>query len=527
MILILILVLLIGYLLGLAMWFKKAGEESWKAFVPYYRITTWIKLTNKPKWFIVGSFIPVLNLFIYTNLIGEISDSYRRYSFWEHSLAILFGYIWLPYLGNKETEIYHGPGGENGAFKKPGKDKLREWADAIIFAIFAAYFIRTFIFEIYAIPTSSMEGTLRVGDVLVVSKFHYGSRIPNTPLAFPLVHHSFPQSLPIIGGMKSYLEWIKLPYKRLPAIEKIDRNDMVVFNFPANDTTTKEFDSALPYYDLVRRAELEGIPNPKQFIKDKYTVISRPVDKRENYIKRCVGIAGDKLEVKGGTLYINDEPAYEPENLQFTYIVYTDGSGPISDEEFRKIDITEYSPIAQVSGAYEVYTTKSRAAQLKALPNVASVNNYFHNSPEEFEGSEYTYYPYHSDFKYNQDNYGPIIIPSKGMTITLNKDNYLLYERCIRVYENNSLEIINGKAFINGVEAKEYTFKMDYYWMMGDNRHRSQDSRFWGFVPEDHIVGKAWFLVLSYSSENKFLRLNRTFKSIHGNWAPIEEKFKN
>ena len=521
MILILIILLLIGYMYGLSLWFKKAGEDSWKAYVPYYRITTWIKLTNKPKWYIFGSFVPVLNLFIYTNLLGELSDTYRRHDWWEHTIAILGGFAWLPYLGKKEDEIYHGPGGESGAYKKPKKNFIREWADALIFAIFAAYFIRTFIFEIYAIPTSSMEGTLRIGDVLVVSKFHYGSRVPNTPIAFPLVHHSFPAFL---GGGKSYLEWIKLPYKRLPKLESVDRNDMVVFNFPANDTTTKEYDSAYPYYDIVRQFEVEGAPNPRQAVKEQFTVITRPVDKRENYIKRCVGIAGDVLEIKSGQLIINGNPAYEPENVQFKYACVTNGS-PISQQEFHQLDITEYSPSATVANTYDVYTTKKQAAALNALAQVQSVTVYYHNAPTDYNGYQYTYYPHNKDFRWNVDNYGPITIPSKGMTIPLNKENYLLYERCIRVYENNTLEIKGGKAFVNGVETNEYTFKMDYYWMMGDNRHRSQDSRFWGFVPEDHIVGKAWFLVTSYSKENKFLRLNRTFNPIHGKWAPKEDKF--
>ncbi|MEJ6695455.1 MAG: signal peptidase I [Chitinophagales bacterium] len=522
MIFIAIILILVGYMFGLYLWFEKAGEQGWKAFVPYLRIKTWIELTDKPKWFIVGSFIPVLNLFIYTNLIGETSDSYRRYAFWEHTIAILGGWFWLPYIGKKQEEKYHGAGGENDNYKRPGKLKIREWADAIIFAVCAAYFIRTFVFEIYAIPTSSMEGTLRVGDVLVVSKFHYGSRVPNTPLAFPLVHHSFPK---ILGGGKSYLEWIKLPYNRLPAIESVSRNDMVVFNFPANDTTTREFDSALPYYDLVRRAEAEGVPNARKFIKDKYTVISRPVDKRENYIKRCVAIPGDELEVRSGKLLINGTPAYEPENLQFTFVVYA--SSVISDDEFHDIDVTEFNVISTARSVYEVYTNKSKAVLLAAMDKVTSVEPYFYNESDDYNGSAYTFYPYHEDFRYNQDNYGPITIPSKGLTIPLNKTNYLLYERCIRVYESNSLAIMNGKAYINGVESDSYTFKMDYYWMMGDNRHRSQDSRFWGFVPEDHIVGKAWFLVTSFSKENSFLRLDRTFRGIHGNWAPQEEKYRH
>ncbi len=526
MIYIIIFVLLIfGYMLGLYYWFQKADKEGWKAFVPYYRISTWVELTDAPRWFIWASFIPILNIFIYANLIGELMDTYRRYSFWEHSVAILFGWIWLPILGKSSKEQYYGPHGEKDGFKRPKKSKVREWVDAIIFALSAAYIIRTFIFEIYAIPTSSMEGTLRVGDVLVVSKFHYGSRVPNTPLSFPLVHHTFPKWLPILGGRKAYLEWIKLPYNRFPALQKINRNDMVVFNFPANDTTTKEYDSALPYYDIVRMEKQRGTPNPSQKVKNEFSIVVRPVDKRENYIKRCVAIPGDTLEVKKGTLFINNKVAFEPENLQHTYIVTTDG-GTISKDEFTRVDITEFSPIKNVPNAYEIYTDKHKVEELKKFHQVKDVQSYTRNSSGEFKNSEYIYYPYHVDFKYNSDNYGPIVIPSKGMTIPLNKQNYLLYERCIRVYENNSIEVKNGTAYINSKPATEYTFKMNYYWMMGDNRHRSQDSRFWGFVPEDHIVGKAWFLITSYSKERSFLRLDRTFRSIHGSWAPKNDEYK-
>ena len=199
--------------------------------------------------------------------------------------------------------------------------------------------------------------------------------------------------------------------------------------------------------------------------------------------------------------------------------------GHFSDQQFYDLDITEFEAIGQTSNAYVVYTTKARAAALEAMSQVKNVDVYYNNQSSDFENSEYTFYPYNKKFKWNQDNYGPIIIPSKGMTIKLNLENYLLYERCITVYEGNTLKVKEGNAILNGEVATEYTFKMDYYWMMGDNRHRSQDSRFWGFVPEDHIVGKAWFLVTSFSKEKGFLRLDRTFKGIHSNWAPKEEKY--
>lgn len=527
MTLILLILLGVGYCVGLYFLFEKAGEKGWKAFVPYLRIATWVKLTNKPKSFIFWSFVPVVNLFIYANLLGETSDSYKRYSFWEHALAVAFGFVWLPFLGLNKNEKYYGPGGTADGGKKPAKNIVREWTDAIIFAIFAAYFIRTFVFEIYMIPTSSMEGTLRVGDFLVVSKFHYGSRVPNTPIAFPLVHHSFPKGLPVIGGNKSYSELVKLKYSRLPKLVDVKRNDMVVFNFPANDTTTLEYDSELPYYDLVRRAKLNNVNNPEQYIKQNFTVISRPVDKRENYIKRCVAVAGDTLQIRSGNLTVNNKPAYNPENIQFRYAV-SGKEKPISPFTFSEFDITEFSLIENVSTpfVYEVYTTAHQAEKLRANSDIAEVTLAMHDNPLDFNYSEYTYYPYSERMKWNQDNYGPIVIPAKGMTIPLNASNFLLYERCIRVYEGNTFEIKDGKAFVNGVEAKEYTFKMDYYWMMGDNRHRSQDSRFWGFVPEDHVVGKAWFLISSFDQNIplwqiwKKIRWNRTFRSIHGSWAP-------
>ncbi len=544
MIYIAILVLLVGYWYGLSLFFEKAGKTSWHAFVPYLRITALTEIFKKKKWkWTIMAFIPVVNLFVYSNLLGEISNSIRKFAFWEHVLAVVFGWIWFPIVLRDEKIKFHGIGGVPEGQEPPKVPKIREWSDAILFAIFAAYFIRTFIFEIYTIPTSSMEGTLKVGDFLIVSKFTYGARIPNTPIAFPLVHHSFPKWLPILGGKKSYLEWIKLPYKRLPKFAKIKRNDMVVFNFPANDTTTKEYDSAYPYYDMLREVESQGIKNPKEYIRNNFTVITRPVDKRENYIKRCVGLPGDKLQVKESVLYINDKLAYEAENVQYTYIVKADRKiasqikkynketkqqefevvlEPGFQKEMFALGIIEYDFVT--NKILKVYTNKSLAKKIKEFNHIESVEKYIHNAESEFADKKRMYPNTDLAFRNNVDNYGPIVIPSKGMTIKLNKENYLMYQRCIKVYENNTLEIKNGKAYLNGKEVSEYTFKMDYYWMMGDNRHRSQDSRYWGFVPEDHIVGKAWLLIASSGKPDGF-RWNRVLKSIHGNWAPKEAKF--
>lgn len=542
MIYIVTLLILIGYWYGLSLFFKKAGKTSWHAFVPFLRIKALAEIFNKKKLkFIILSFIPVVNLFVYTNLLGEISNSLRRYSFWEHTMAVVFGWIWLPVILQKPEEKFHGINGVAEGEKMPKLTKAREWTDALLFALFAAYFIRTFIFEIYTIPTSSMEGTLKVGDFLVVSKFTYGSRVPNTPIAFPLVHHSFPKFIPILGGKKSYLEWIKLPYKRLPALQEVKRNDMVVFNFPANDTTTKEYDSAYPYYDILRDAEAQEIPNPRAFVHNKFTVITRPVDKRENYIKRCVGIAGDTLDLKQGVLYVNGAEAYEGEKVQFTYvltanrdIIFADATSPAEtgyklENAFQKELFAdgevEYEYVGS-SSIIKIYTNKTRANAIAKMASISSLEMYIHNNENEFQDKKRMYPNTDKAFRNNVDNYGPFVIPAKGMTVKLTKENYLMYERCIRVYENNTLEIKNGLAYINDEKTDTYTFKMDYFWMMGDNRHRSQDSRYWGFVPEDHVVGKAWFLLGSKGAYDGF-RWNRVLRSIHGKWAPKEEKYTN
>jgi signal peptidase I len=354
--------------------------------------------------------------------------------------------------------------------------------------------------------------------------------VPNTPLALPFVHHTIP-----VVNTKSYVEWIKLPYKTLPGFEKVKRNDMVVFNFPAGDTVVLE-NQGPSYYDLVRSAAYQykvdyNTARQMMWSDNDMHIAARPVDKRENYIKRCVAIPGDKLEVKDGILWINDQPAYVPENLYTPYtIVLKDGAG-LSEQTANELQMENISNRFGTMPAnhFVALMTRKNADALRAM-NITKMDTPFYYQAGVPQEPIANIFP--NDFKYyhwNVDNFGPVYLPKRGTTITLNDSVYEQYDRAIRVYENNTVEHKDGKFFINGQETTTYTFKMDYYWMMGDNRHNSQDSRYWGFVPEDHIVGKAWFIWMSLNSNStSFLdkiRWSRIFTSIHGNWAPSDKKF--
>jgi|TARA_B110000196_G_scaffold320211_1_gene341145 signal peptidase I len=356
--------------------------------------------------------------------------------------------------------------------KKKKKSELRNWFDAILFAVIAATILRTFLIEAYTIPTSSMEKSLLIGDFLFVSKVSYGPRVPITPLAFPLVHHTMP-----IGDGKSYSESIQLPYHRMKGLGEVERNDCVVFNWPAE-------------------------------------TLGRPIDKKENYIKRCVGIPGDKIEVIDGQLMVNSAPQEEFEGMknQFQYTVKTKGTGLNPKILYEKYDITE-GGYGRNQNEYMLTLTNKNRDALSTFPNVKSVEKRV-KTKNKFE--EYIY-PNSKNFSWNEDNYGPLIIPKSGTKIDLTTENLPLYKDIIERYERNSLEVVAGEILINKTVATTYTFKMNYYWLMGDNRHNSADSRFWGFVPEDHIVGKALFIWMSWDKNAKGLkkiRWNRLFDGV-------------
>jgi signal peptidase I len=332
----------------------------------------------------------------------------------------------------------------------------------------------------------------------------YGPKLPNTPLAFPFVHHT----MPLTKYTKSYVEWIKWPFYRFPGFTTIKHGDVVVFNYPDGDTVAlKQQNSS--YYSLVRQLGHERVWNDKFNFGD---IVSRPVDKRENYIKRCIGLPGDTLQIINEVVHINGKTIDFPELSQFMYQVKTDGN-PINKRLIGKLDITEEVQMTE-TGDQVITLTQASAAKLKELPNVLSVEKII--QPKGF-WQPYIF-PFDSTYAWNVDNFGPLYIPKAGATVQLTLANLPLYSRIINAYELNSLDVKDGKIFINGKVATSYTFKLDYYWMMGDNRHNSADSRFWGFVPADHIVGKAVFVWLSLDNNkslfNGKIRWSKLFRTI-------------
>lgn len=389
--------------------------------------------------------------------------------------------------------------------KRDGKKKsvLVEWVDAIIFAVVAATLIRMFFIEAYTIPTSSMEKSLLIGDYLFVSKVSYGPKMPNTPISFPFVHHT----LPFCKETKSFVEWIKMPYKRLAGLEDIKRNDVVVFNFPEGDTVILQYQD-VSYYAMVR-------DYGRDYLWKNFDIITRPVDKQENYIKRCVGVPGDSLYVKHDQLYVNGKKQETIGRVQYTYFIRTNGT-PINAMNFEELGISQADQNYNAANCiYQLPLTDVAAEKIKSFNNVVNVTKSENTNPAIMTKS---IFPHDPKYPWTEDNFGPIWIPKKGTTIQLSIENLPLYQRIIGLYEHNKLEVKDGVIYINGKAESSYTFKMNYYFMMGDNRHNSADGRYWGYVPEDHVVGKAVFVWLSLDKEKGFpgnIRWSRMFRSIH------------
>ena len=410
---------------------------------------------------------------------------------------------------------------------------IMSWVDALVFALVAVYFINLFFFQNYVIPSSSLEKSLLTGDYLFVSKVSYGPRIPQTPLTMPLTQHTMP-----VLGCKSYIEWPQWDYRRAPGLGKVELNDIVVFNYPAGDTCVSEprwqpqdyyqmvygygqqilqqngihpqLDSLdamqlRKYYQLAYTAGRSYIANnPNEYGE----IMSRPADRRENYVKRCVGLPGQTLQIKDRIIYLDGKANKEPDNVQYSYYVKLRSQMPlelmdelgISMEDITSLNTSGYLPLTNAS-------VKALKARKDVVESVTLVN----------DPTTWDIYPLNGNKGWTRDNYGPVWIPKKGATLKLTMSNIAIYERPIRVYEGNDLQVKDGKIYINGKEAKYYTFKMDYYWMQGDNRHNSLDSRYWGFVPEDHIVGKPIFIWWSHDPDHSGfsgIRWSRLFRFV-------------
>ncbi|HFA47449.1 MAG TPA: signal peptidase I [Bacteroidetes bacterium] len=509
-ILIYILVAYLLFSITMMKLFEKAGEEGWKALVPGLNFIIMCKLVGRSSTHAAWLLVPIVNIFVFVGLCVDMVRSFGRNTFWDSTLAVVYPAIIFYQIGKNKEEKYLGPvlqmekeyfskleearaSNNTREYKKlmrknPYKKGTgREWAEAIIFAVFAAAFIRMFLIEAYTIPTSSMEGSLKVGDFLFVSKAHYGIRTPKTVLMFPLLHNR----LPIIGG-ESYISKPSLPFYRLPAITKIKRYDPVVFNFPEGDSVYVFPERTWSINDY----RLGAVPrNRARDIKSgRAKLVVRPIDKKDHYIKRCIGLPGDSLQVINRQVYINGEPAKNPSKMQFLTRIASPNGINVERLDEMGVNVAEGYPQQGIYFLNEEQREKIKAwgpdVSVEILsPPTSSPTHLFPHDPKISKG-------------WTMDNYGPIYIPKKGATVDISPSNIALYKRVISVYEGNKLEIKDGKIFINGKEANTYTFKMDYYWMMGDNRHNSEDSRVWGFVPFDHVVGKPLFIWFSTKNGN-------------------------
>ncbi|MDP2067804.1 MAG: signal peptidase I [Lutibacter sp.] len=462
--------------------YVKAGRKPWEAIVPVYNAIVLLKILKRPTWWVILLFIPIINLLMFPVIWVETVRSFGKYKTLDSVLAVISLGFYIYYL-NYVADVYYV---QDRSLKS--RTEVGEWVSSIVFAIIAATIVHTYFMQPYTIPTSSLEKSLLVGDFLFVSKFHYGARTPMTVIAAPMVHDSLP-----FMKAKSYLKKPHLPYFRLPGFENIKRNEIVVFNWPV---------------DTVR------------FFRDKSNInIDKPIDKKSNYVKRCVGIPGDSLEIREGYIYINGERTVLPDRAlpQYYHKVVTDGQ-QLSAAALKRYNVTE----GQFLGDYYMLNlTDENAGKLKSNPLVKSVTKLLSPKGEYSE----SVFPHNSQYAWSIDNYGPIYIPEAGKTVELNAKSLPFYKRIIEVYENNNVTTSGDEIFINGKLATTYTFKQDYYWMMGDNRHNSEDARYWGYVPFDHVVGKPVFIWFSWDSNGEGIaqkiRWERVFTTVHGSGKPV------
>ncbi len=529
-----ILLVQVIHFLGTWKLYKKAGRKPWEAAIPIYNAIILMKIIKRPGWWVILLFIPIINLLMFPVIWVETIRSFGRNSLVDTWLAILSLGFYIYYV-NYALDVNYV---EDRSLHP--KSSSGEWVSSIVFAVVAATLVHTYFIQPYVIPTGSLERTLRIGDLLFVSKFHYGARTPMTTIAAPMVHDTLP-----IFGTRSYLKKPQLPYFRLPGFTKVDRNDIVVFSWPAD--TVRAF-----------------------FRKEKGVV--KPIDKKSNYVKRCVGLPGDSLEVRDGYVYIDGKQLVLSDRAkpQYDYVVYAQNG--VSSRLLLEIGVSEFNRtyVAQSlnpqqvnalrSYGFGVYTqnnppfiltdnkgisidlirnlglslreitdrerqatlTDEMVAQLRANPQIDSVVKIVEPKGDR----DLNIFPQNPDYPWNNDNFGPIFIPAKGSTVDLNVNVLPLYKKIIRDYEGNTVSVSGNQVLVNGGVAERYTFKQDYYWMMGDNRDHSEDSRTWGYVPENHIVGTPIFIWLSFDNFNEGIshwkpRWDRIFTTVNGEGEPV------
>ena len=449
-----------------------------------------------------------------TGSLKERLGRVKKTRWWRFGIVALIYVLWTLWMGNPWlllgllllADIYLTQFIPWGAWKgwKPGPLRtLMSWIDAIVYALVLVYFLFLFVGQNYQIPSSSLEKSLLTGDFLWVNKVTYGPRVPQTPLHFPLAQNMLP-----ILNCKSYIEHPQLDYHRLKGLRNVERMDIVVFNFPAGDTVALA--STNPdYYTQCAMYGREVVRNNKEKFGE---IIYRPVDRRDNYVKRCLGLPGETLQIKDGIVYVNGKAVPQPKNVQYCYYVQSDGT-PFSNDFFEELSISNEDQARGYISTSE-YVLPLTAEMKKTIEAKPWVQNVQRIQPDP--GETLITYPVGTDYGWTHANYGPIWIPKKGAKVDLTLQNLPLYERCIKNYEGNNLEVKGNQIYINGKPATSYTFKMDYYWMQGDNRDNSLDSRYWGFVPEDHIVGTPSIILISFNKDHKLfdggIRWNRIFK---------------
>ena len=482
--------LIIQVIHGLGTWklYIKAGRQAWEAFIPVYNAIVLMKILNRSVWWTILLFLPIINLIMFPVVWVETARSFGKNTFLDTFLAVVTLGFYNYYL-NYFLDLEH----VKDRSLHP-KSNAGDWVNSILFAIVAATLVHTYFIQPYVIPSSSLEKSLLVGEFLFVSKFHYGARVPMTTVAAPMVHDTIPfikKKSYLFDDHKNSSSWknkLQLPYMRIPGFEKIERNDIVVFNSPA-DTL---FDMNNPNVD-------------RNYYK--------PIDKKTNLVKRCVGIAGDSLEVRNGYVYINGKQNVLPDRaqLQFSYYVQPKTS-QFSPKQMKDMyGITDPFGIINNQNTYKFVAISDEAmSKFKNHPNVVSVTPIVEEKGVRNPGI----FPHSPDYNWNNDFFGPIYIPEAGKTIDINLEVLPLYKRVITEYENNDLRIEGDQIYINDKLANTYTFKQDYYWMMGDNRHNSLDARAWGFTPYDHVVGKPVFIWMSWDGKNP--RWSRFFTTVHG-----------